>query len=255
MSNILITGGAGSLGKAFTELLKDNQITCIDNSEWASVEYQATFNMDDDQVIITDFADFKWKPNQFDLLIHLAALKHVDKGEKLPKEYIENNLVKTIKLYDEADRNSTQILFVSTDKAVEPISAYGFTKALGERLTWQYGGSVARLGNILASNGSVIPLWEKAIAEGKPIPITDKEMKRYFITAEEAVKYIWEHRKEHLIIPPCKEVTIWELLGEVLDKHGYKEIADYKPGVDLIGIRQGEKIAEKLRWDYETNNS
>lgn len=245
---ILLTGGAGSLGKAFVRLLKDHDLTVIDSNEWALAELQAEFPKV--KCILDDFVNWRFAQEPAEVLIHLAAYKHVEIGEDNVPTFISNNIVKTEILFREAQTYNTDILFISTDKAVEPISLYGFTKAIGERLARYYGGSVARLGNILSSSGSVIPIWEKAIAEGRPIPITDERMVRYFIEDFDAANQIWHEflKGEKLIIPKCEEIRLMDLLREVLTRHG-KTIADI--GVEVIGLRPGEKIREKLTWEDE----
>lgn len=250
---ILITGAAGTLGKAFTRILQaDHNVIGIDSNEWAVAEFQHEFPSV--PIMLKDFD--KWRFNQCpaDTIIHCAAYKHVDLGEKNPHTFIENNVEKTGRLFAEAFKYDVNILFVSTDKSVEPISTYGFTKALGEKLAWHYEGSVARLGNILNSSGSVIPAWEAAIANKEPIKITDERMVRYCIEDVDAVTQIWQGflKDKRLIIPEMGEsVRLLDLLSDVLNRHGYKQVADYTPGVEVIGIRSGEKLEEKLKWDHE----
>lgn len=249
---ILITGGAGSLGRAFVRLLApDHDLTVVDSSEWAVAELSLEFP--GVRFYLGDFADYPLSGYD-DAVIHLAAYKHVDLGEASPSAFVENNLVKTMRLYERVAPSLSRLLYVSTDKAVEPVSAYGATKMLAEMLTWQAGGQVARLGNILESRGSVIPTWEKAIAEMRPIPITDPEMTRYLIEDSSAAAQIWTRFEEgaRLIIPDMGEpVRVLDMMAEVLRRHGYAKAADYAPGVEVIGVRPGEKRHEKLAWDHE----
>jgi UDP-N-acetylglucosamine 4,6-dehydratase len=248
---VCITGGAGSLGKAFVRLLHtDYDVTVVDNNEWAIAEMRPEFP--DVTFILGDFA----APNDeyYDYHIHLAAYKHIDLGETNPLPFIENNINKTIKYYQDIEANSVKILYVSTDKAVEPISLYGMTKAIAEKLTHHYGGSVARLGNILNSKGSVIPVWEAAIEKGEPIKITDERMARYVIEDNEAAGFVWSRflAGDKLIVPTqMKEVRIMDILSDVLKRHGYEKASDYPAGVEVIGMRPGERLREKLLWDFE----
>ena len=250
---VLITGIAGTLGKAFTRLLREDYIVAgIDSSEWAVAEFQQEFP--DVTCVLGDYSNYKSINENIDYIIHCAAYKHVDLGEQNIGGLIKNNLVKMLDLATESVKGGSEFLFISTDKAVEPISAYGFTKALGEKITLQIGGSVARLGNIVGSTGSVIPVWEKCIREKQPIKITDENMTRYMIEDMEAVNQIWMQflKGEKLIIPEMGEpVRLLDILANVLKKHGYERPEDYEPGVTTIGIRQGEKLEEKLRWDWE----
>lgn len=249
---ILLTGGAGSLGKAFVKLLEpDHKLIVVDNSEWALAELKATFPAVECR--LGDFSEYPFSGCE-DIVIHLAAFKHVEMGESDPASFVDNNLVKTIRFYQKLQQTLSRVLYVSTDKAVEPISVYGATKMIAEQLTRNIGGQVARLGNILSSSGSVIPLWEKAIAEKRPIPITDPTMTRYMIEADQAVKQIWEQFElgQQLIIPEMGEpVRILDMMAEVLKKHGFEKASDYQPGVEVIGMRPGEKLHEKLAWDSE----
>jgi UDP-N-acetylglucosamine 4,6-dehydratase len=165
-------------------------------------------------------------------------------GEENVNAFIDNNIIRTRRLFAEAYKHCADIIFISTDKAVEPINLYGMTKAIGEYLAKEYEGYIARCGNFLNSSGSVIPVWEKAIREGKPIKVTDKRMKRFVIDVDYAAQEIWKGylNKQKLIIPNCQEKGIMELLNIVSwpsDK------------VEYIGIRKGEKLQEKLRWDWE----
>jgi len=252
--NILITGFAGSIGQAFTAHLLHlgHRVVGVDNNEWAVASMQDHKNLDKRLQSFDTIGDpvFGWA----DILIHLAAYKHVNLGETNVMSFIDNNVTMTCNLFRKASKHSCNILFVSTDKAVEPISTYGFTKALGERACLSLGGSVARLGNILNSNGSVIPIWETAIANKQPIPITDERMIRYQIEAQDAVNQIWAGYEQgiQLIIPSMGEpVRIMDMLADVLARHGYAKPDDYEPGVTIIGMRPGEKISERLRWETE----
>jgi len=250
---ILITGGAGSLGKAFVRhLVKDHQLTIIDNNEWAVAELQKEFPQV--KCLLKDFSEWRFDQEPCDLVIHTAAYKHVNLGEDNPDDFIDNNILKTRRLFAEAFKNNTDILFISTDKAVEPISLYGFTKAIGEKLAKHYNGAVVRLGNILQSSGSVIPVWEKCLKEGQTIPITSTKMVRYVIEEDEAVKAIIRgyDNGEKLIIPHCRKIKIMDLLKDVLRRHGYSNLKGYLPGVRVVGARAGEKLEEKMRWDDET---
>lgn len=246
---VAITGAGGTLGREFVGLLyEDYEIYAIDNSEWAIAELRHEY-----PDVTTVLDDFDHWDKKTDYLIHCAAYKHVDLIETDPGSAILNNIYHTQKLFERCQKNGTEFMFISTDKAVEPISTYGMTKALGEKLAWHYGGVVSRSGNFLGSSGSAIPVWEKAISLGLPIPITDERMTRYVCYAKEAAKEMWEGllAKEKLTIPTQRLVRIMDLVTEVLQKHNYMTPDAYEAGVTIIGMRPGEKLAEKLRWDNE----
>lgn len=250
--NIIITGGGGTLGQAFARLLyKDHKVTIIDNNEWSLAQCDLSV-----EKLLMDFKDWRFCDHPCDLVIHCAAYKHVNLGEENVEAFIENNISKTTRLFKEAYKYNADILFISTDKAVEPCSLYGYTKAIGEDVCMALGGHVVRLGNILSSSGSVIPLWEEKIKNKAPIPITDERMVRYWIEDYDAVNQIWDMYKsgKKLIIPQCKEIRLLDLLTKVLNRHGYEKVQDYESGVEIIGLRPGEKLKEKLRWDEERDN-
>lgn len=235
---ILITGGAGTLGRAWKKYLGDDCV-CVDSSEWAVAEDKGCY--------LGDFVEYPLLG--IDTVIHCAAYKHINLAEENPDPFVVNNIIKTRQLFRRCYAKGIKVLFVSTDKAVEPISLYGYTKAIGEEMSKQYGFTVARLPNIIGSSGSVIPLWEKQIAEGKPLTITDPSMIRHFCNVDEAVREIWERflTGEKLIIPKSEKISLNTLVQKTLDKHGIKQPYLY----EIIGIRGREKMVEKLRWDYE----
>lgn len=245
---ILITGIAGSLGRAFLRYLsEDNQIIGYDNNEWGIAELRKEYPKV--ELHLEDFSEWKFDQDPCDVVIHCAAYKHLPLGEENPNAFIDNNILKTRKLFAEAYKNSADIIFISSDKAVQPCNLYGYTKAIGEYLTKEYGGSIARCGNFLNSSGSVIPVWEKALAENKPLPVTDLDMKRFVIDIDDAAQQIWQGYAagQKLIIPECPEVTLVGLVRTLLELHDMPK--NYP--LEIIGIREGEKMAEKLRWEWE----
>lgn len=245
---ILITGCGGSLGKAFTRLLYGKvPLIGVDNSEWAVAEYQKEFP--GVEVLLEDFAEWKFDQNPVDTVIHTAAYKHLPLGEENPNSFIDNNIIKLRKLFAEAYKNNSDVLFISTDKAVEPCNLYGYTKAIGEKLCTYYNGYIARCGNFLNSSGSVIPVWEKYLAENKPLPVTDLEMRRYVIDLDNAAEQIWSGyvSGNRLIIPTCREISLKDMVSELLKSHNKPK--DYP--IEIIGIRKGEKLQEKLKWEDE----
>jgi FlaA1/EpsC-like NDP-sugar epimerase len=250
---ILVTGAGGSLGKEFVKyLIAQKQIVIgLDSCEWSVAELKNDYPQI--KVLLKDIGMWRFDQDPCDLVINCAAYKHVGMGEENPHDFIDNNLVKTGKLFSEAYKNGADILQISSDKAVEPISTYGFTKALGEKLCSHYNGHIARLGNVLDSSGSVIPVWEQAIREGKKIKVTDLEMTRYLIDVDKAVREIWNQYLEgkKLIIPDMgKPVKLYDILLKVLKKH-HLDYADIQNRIEIIGMRRGEKMNERLRWEWE----
>jgi len=248
MNEVLLIGGAGSLGKAFARYLHtDYKVSVLDSSEWSCAELEQ--ELPDVEVILKDMEKWSFPQHPCHTIVLLAAYKHLPLGEKNVHSFVEYNLEKTGKVLAEAYKHNVDILFISSDKAVEPISAYGYTKALGECLAREYNASIARLGNIINSSGSVIPVWEKAIEQNKPLKITDPEMTRYMIHEDDAVAQIWTQFLEgkKLIIPECTEVKLIHLAQTILRIHN--KPTDYP--IEIIGVRDKEKMSEKLRWNWE----
>jgi len=242
---VLVTGAFGSLGSAFTKFFLDrgDSVVGLDNNEWAVASYPEHPNL---KKMLRDFSNVK---GDYDLIVHCAAYKHVDLIESNREEARFNNVDKTRFLYAKV---TGQVLFVSTDKAVDPCSFYGLTKQEGEQLTLERGGVVLRLGNILSSRGSVIPKWEDALEKGEPLLVTDFRMKRWLISAEEAVAkamYLLPRAKAgDTIIPSLGDpVSLREMLDRVLTAHG--KPLDYP--TKEIGLRPGERLEEKLLRDDE----
>lgn len=253
MQRVLITGAAGSLGIELVKYISSQgeQVIAIDTNEWALAELKALnipnvvcFLVDYRNLSLSDFAGITH-------CIHAAAYKHLPLGEENPESFIENNVVGVMKFFNLLADLKITTLFVSTDKAVEPCSVYGYTKALGESLARSKGFSIARLSNLLGSSGSVIPVWEAAIREQRPIPVTDLNMQRYYIDIVRAACYLWDHfmKNEKLIIPDMgNPITVRELLRETLRRHNKLEDG---LEINIIGIRPREKMIEKLTWDWE----
>jgi len=245
---IFITGITGTLGQAFTDLLyEEHEIYGIDHNE----EGLALFVRRYPKVNVRagDFVDAELE--EADLLIHLAAMKHINFCEVSPNACVVNNVLKTHVLFKTAHLQGTDILFMSTDKAVEPTSVYGYSKALGEAMAWEYGGCYARSGNIIASSGSVLKIWDEAIHRKRPLKITHKDMHRYFVTPENLAKRIWMAYLDGVreIIPEMdKDVMIIDLAKEKLAEYGYT-LETYPWGIEYTGLRPGEKLRERLEWD------
>lgn len=249
---VMITGITGTIGKAFCELLyNQHTVVGIDRHEERVAKYKRDFpNI---EIYAGDFANLSFVRHGIDVLIHLAAMKHIDLCEVNVNECVTNNIIKTHNLFRSAYENSVDIIFMSTDKAVEPCSVYGYTKALGEHMATEYGGVVVRSGNVLASTGSVLNIWDEQIKSLKPIKLTHKNMQRYFISPENLVSQIWTNYLDgkRLIIPKMdRNVKLKTLLKEKLSEHGYT-IKNYPPGIEYTGLRLGEKIRERLEWSYE----
>lgn len=242
---IFITGITGTLGRAFVEHLHyDHVLSGVDHNEGRVADLRRTHPHVN--VKLGDFGEVDFTTDTPDVVIHMAAFKHVDLCEVNPSACIFNNVIKTFDLFQECHRNGVPVLFMSTDKAVEPCSVYGYSKALMEAMVLELGGAFARSGNILQSNGSVLTIWEDAIRRGEPLRVTHRDMRRYFISPENLAERVWKHYLdgERVIIPQMDlDITLMELADQTLRRFG--ESIDTYPIV-FTGLRPGEKLKEKL---------
>ena len=254
--NILITGGTGSFGKQYTKTLlanfKPNKIIIYSRDELKQFEMAKEYDDPCMRYFIGDVRDEKrldQAMNGVDFVIHAAALKHVPIAEYNPMECIKTNIMGAQNVIDASINNgATKVIALSTDKAANPINLYGATKLASDKLFVAAnnvaGGhktrfAVVRYGNVVGSRGSVIHTFNKIIQSGSSsIPITDKNMTRFWITLQQGVDFVLKNFSRmyggEIFIPKIPSILIEDLA---------KSMA---PGLDLeyIGIRPGEKIHE-----------
>jgi FlaA1/EpsC-like NDP-sugar epimerase len=259
--NILITGGAGSIGSELVrQLAPKNRIFILDFNETALFDLISEEKLKKnwvngrvgsvrDRDTVNDvFSDFK--P---DIVFHAAAYKHVTPMEMYPREAVETNILGTLNLIEHAKKYETKrFVFISTDKAVQSSSIMGATKRVSEIIVRNQGKgfTVVRFGNVLGSRGSVIPIWQKQIDEGQDITITDPEMERYMMTIEEACNLVIKASEvgvggEIMILDMGKKVKILDLAKNIIAQ-SRKDI-----GISVIGKRPGEELTEKLMYEEE----
>lgn len=209
LGSVLITGGTGSFGKAFTRrLLADrlsDRICIFSRGENTQAEMRASVN-DDPRCrwFIGDVRDqprLKRAMNGVDVVVHAAALKRIEVGHYNPVELARTNVEGSINVIEAAqDAGVAKVVGLSSDKACQPASAYGSSKALMESLFLAANNTsphtrfaVTRYGNVWASNGSVVPTWKRLIAAGaKAVPVTDPNVTRYYMTIDQAVDLVLE---------------------------------------------------------------
>ena len=255
---ILITGGTGSFGKKCTEIILNNykpkRLIIFSRDELKQYEMKQVFNEKDYPCMRYFIGDIRDKDRLYrafhgvDYVIHAAALKQVPALEYNPFEGIETNIIGAQNVIDAAiDRKVKKVIFISTDKAVNPINLYGATKLCAEKLFVagnSYAGgttkfSVVRYGNVVGSRGSVIPLFLKYKQTGK-LPITDFRMTRFWITLEQGVNFTLSClEKMHggeIFVPKIPSMKIVDLAKAICPKCK----------LETNGIRPGEKINEVL---------
>lgn len=255
----LVTGGAGSIGSELVrQLSKNYKVYIVDTNETGVHDLMEEFRDTDQWVYgrVGDVRDYNTVEDVFadfrpDVVYHAAAYKHVGPMELTPKEAIDTNIIGTYNVLHNAKKHSVKkFVFISTDKAVQSTSVMGATKRVGEIMVRNQGYTVVRFGNVLGSRGSLIPIWERQLNAGKPITITDPDMVRYFMTIQEAVTLVikageGDNGGKILVMDMGKPVKILDLAKELV-----KSLKRDVP-IEIIGIRPGEFLSEKLMTEEE----
>ena len=259
---ILITGGTGSFGKKFLEMILDrydpHRIIIYSRDEYKQsvmkAEYSQKYDMSKVRFFIGDVRDKERLYRAFDhvdYVIHAAAMKQVPTCEYNPFEAIKTNIHGAQNVIDAAiDRGVKKVVALSTDKAVNPINLYGGTKLVSDKLFIAANAyskisgtkfAVVRYGNVAGSRGSIIPIFKKLIENGEDtLPITDTRMTRFWITLEQGVELVFKALKEsnggETYISKIPSFHITDLAQAMLPGAKIKE----------IGIREGEKLHEVM---------
>ncbi len=265
---VLVTGGGGSIGSELCRQIakcKPKRLIVFDIYENNAYEIQQELlrnypNLKLFTIVgsVRDYARLekvfeKYRP---DVVFHAAAHKHVPLMEVSPNEAVKNNCLGTLNTVKLADKYKVRkFVLISTDKAVRPTNVMGATKRICEMIVQTYDKMsetdyvAVRFGNVLGSNGSVIPLFLKQIEEGGPVTVTDMEVTRYFMTIPEAVSLVlqasvYARGGEIFVLDMGKPVKIYDLAKQIIRYKGYK------PGVDIeiqiTGLRPGEKMYEEM---------
>lgn len=256
--NILITGGTGSFGKQFVRTIlkryKPNKIIIYSRDELKQFEMAQKFNDSCMRYFIGDVRDLPRLQKAMkgvDYVVHAAALKHVPIAEYNPMECIKTNVMGAQNVIDACiDNNVENTIALSTDKAAAPANLYGASKLVSDKLFVAAnnltGGheikfSVVRYGNVLGSRGSVIPYFEKLIADGATsIPITEPNMTRFWITLQDGVDFVLKNFERmqggEIFVPKIPSMKMTEM-AKAIAPHLEQEV---------VGIRPGEKLHEVM---------
>ena len=269
---VFVTGGGGSIGsELINQIAKYNpkKIINIEINENTSylmeLELKRKYPYLDYKTEIASVRDLdkldmlfeKYKP---DILFHAAAHKHVPLMENNPEEAIKNNIFGTKNVAECCLKYKLEsVVLISTDKAVNPTNIMGATKRVCEMIFQKYSEKdsntkfmAVRFGNVLGSNGSVIPIFSKLIEEGKNLTLTHKDIIRYFMTIPEAAQLVIEAATigkggEILILDMGEPVKIYDLAKNMI------KLSGSNVGIDIVGLRPGEKLFEELLYDVNSS--
>lgn len=270
---IVVTGGAGSIGAKLSEKLLEynpKRLIILDFCESAIFYIGRKFKeknvLIDYKTIICDVKDKnrveeifeKYKP---EIIFHTAAYKHVPLMEENFIEAIKNNILGTNNVIELSQKYKVEkFILISTDKAVYPTNIMGATKRICEQMVCQKSKSeytkyaVVRFGNVIETNGSIIPIFKRQIIEGGPVTITDCKMKRFFIGIEQAIRLILLSvscmEGGEIYLQDMKEqINICDLATRMIRRVGLEPEKDIE--IQTIGIRPGEKLTEKSYYEDE----
>lgn len=269
---VFVTGGGGSIGsELINQIAKYNpkKIINIEINENASylmeLELKRKYPYLDYKTEIASVRDFDKLDMLFDkyrpeILFHAAAHKHVPLMENNPEEAIKNNIFGTKNVAECCLKYKLEsVVLISTDKAVNPTNVMGATKRVCEMIFQKYSEKdsntkfmAVRFGNVLGSNGSVIPIFSKLIEEGKNLTLTHKDIIRYFMTIPEAAQLVIEAATigkggEILILDMGEPVKIYDLAKNMI------KLSGSNVGIDIVGLRPGEKLFEELLYDVNSS--
>ncbi len=270
---ILVTGAGGSIGSELCRQIAGHNpkklvmLDIYENSIYdIQLEIAGKYPGLDMEVLIATIRDEKriksiMKKYKPEIVFHAAAHKHVPLMETSPNEAVKNNVFGTLTLVKAADESSVdKFIMISTDKAVKPTNIMGATKRICEMIIQAYNKKsetefvAVRFGNVLGSNGSVIPIFRKQIEEGGPVTVTHKDITRYFMTIPEAVSLVlqagyYAKGGEIFILDMGEPVKIYDLATNMIKLSGRTPDVDIK--IVITGLRPGEKLYEELLMDEE----
>ena len=270
---VLVTGGGGSIGSELCRQIATHHpkrliIVDIYENNAYDIQQELTAKCPDLDLVVliasvrnTNRMDWIFSTYRPDIVYHAAAHKHVPLMEGSPNEAIKNNVFGTYKTAQAADKYGTEkFVLISTDKAVNPTNIMGASKRICEMVIQMMNQRsktnfvAVRFGNVLGSNGSVIPLFKKQIAEGGPVTVTDPNIIRYFMTIPEAVSLVlqagaYARGGEIFVLDMGEPVRILDLATNLIKLSGYRVGEDIE--IKFTGLRPGEKMYEELLMSEE----
>ena len=274
---VMVTGGGGSIGGELARQVcqfKPKSLILLDHSE--NSLFQINLELGGKWLeagagmeivpVVADIRDMdkmdkifkKYKP---EVVFHSAAHKHVPMMEYHPDEAVMNNIIGTKNVAELAEKHGAErVVMISTDKAINPTSVMGASKRVAEMVVKDLGSRSitefvsVRFGNVLESNGSVVPMFKQQIAEGGPVTVTDREVKRYFMTLPEASQLVIQAGTlgkggEVFVLDMGKPIKVLDLAKELIHLSGFEVGEDIE--IKIIGLRPGEKLFEELLTEEE----
>jgi FlaA1/EpsC-like NDP-sugar epimerase len=272
--SVFVTGSCGTIGAELIKQLLNNpkynpkELIGIDNNE-SALFFQDQLFLHEPRAsfFVTDIRDKNELSNRMrgvDIVIHAAALKHVILCERSPEQAVQTNINGVQNVIAAANLNNVEVvIFTSSDKAVNPTNVMGTTKLMGERLMTAANSSKrengpiftsTRFGNVLGSNGSVIPIFHNQVSKGGPVTLTDKNMTRFVMSVEEAVELVLnsviEAKGGEVFVTKMPVMRIEDLAIAMID-----ELSSGDINITEIGSKPGEKLYEELMSDEETRRT
>lgn len=278
---VMVTGGGGSIGGELARQIcrfRPKSLVLLDHSEnglfhinlelegkWTGVGEEAGAEMEIVPVVADirdrDKMDKIFKKYIPEVVFHAAAHKHVPMMEYHPDEAVMNNIIGTKNVAELAERyGAERVVMISTDKAINPTSVMGASKQVAEMVVKNLGSKsntkfvAVRFGNVLESNGSVVPMFKQQIAEGGPVTVTDREVKRYFMTLPEASQLVIQagalgRGGEVFVLDMGEPIKVLDLAKELIRLSGFEVGEDIE--IKIVGLRPGEKLFEELLTEEE----
>lgn len=271
---VLVTGAGGTIGGELTRRAaaqNPDRLVLLDSSEFN------LYNLDQQlsetglkapwTIALGDVRDRSrleqvFEAHRPEVVLHAAALKHVPLMETHPCEAVLTNVGGVVHVMELARETAEAFVFISTDKAVNPTNVMGATKRVGERVVQALarGGStrsaIVRFGNVLGSTGSVVPLFERQIARGGPVTVTDPDMERWFMTVGEAAQLVLQAASlpergdaAVFVLDMGEAIRIDDLARQLIRLAGHEPDLDIK--IEYTGLRKGEKLTEEIFYSAE----